>query len=104
MDEQKNVTQIGEAKWTYTKDDFLTGKKPYEELYALKDDPFLHRQTMEAMSDYAKTVGYKGLKKTYEAYCRSLKGESIRWGNVTDFTGQKMGDNGRVAGRSSSSK
>jgi hypothetical protein len=45
---------------------------------------------MEAMSDYAKTVGYKGLKKTYEAYCRSLKGESIRWGNVTDFTGQKM--------------
>lgn len=90
MDEQKNVTPIGEAKWTYTKDDFLTGKKPYEELYALKDDPFLHRQTMEAMSDYAKTVGYKGLKKTYEAYCRSLKGESIRWGNVTDFTGQKM--------------
>lgn len=90
MDEKKNVTPIGEAKWTYTKDDFLTGKKPYEELYALKDDPFLHRQTMEAMSDYAKTVGYKGLKKTYEAYCRSLKGESIRWGNVTDFTGQKM--------------
>lgn len=90
MDEQKNVTPIGEAKWTYTKDDFLTGKKPYEELYSLKDDPFLHRQTMEAMSDYAKTVGYKGLKKTYEAYCRSLKGESIRWGNVTDFTGQKM--------------
>lgn len=91
MDEKTtNVTPIGEAKWTYTKEDFQMGTAPYEELYALRDDPFQHRQTMEAMADYAKSVGYKGLKTTYDAYTKSLKGESIRWGNVTDFTGQKL--------------
>ena len=90
MDEQKNVTPIGEARWNYTRDDFLTGKKPYEELYALKNDPFLHNQTVNAMADYAESVGFKGLKKTYNAYTQSMKGENVRFGNVTEFSGQAM--------------
>ena len=90
MEEQKNVTPIGEARWNYTRDDFLTGKKPYEELYALKNDPFLHNQTVNAMADYAESVGFKGLKKTYNAYTQSMKGENVRFGNVTEFSGQAM--------------
>ena len=91
MDEKKTTVEpIGKARWTYTKEDFLTGKKPYEELYALKDDPFLHNQTINAMADYAASVGFKGLKASYKAYSKSMKGESIRFGNVTEFTGQKM--------------
>lgn len=91
MDEKKTVVEpIGKAKWTYTKDDFLTGTKPYEELYALKDDPFLHNQTINAMADYATSIGFKGFKAAYKAYSKSMKGESIRFGNVTEFTGQEM--------------
>lgn len=90
MDEQKTTVPIGKARWDYTKDDFLTGKKPYEELYALKDDPFLHNQTINAMADYATSIGFKGLKAAYKAYSKSMKGESIRFGNVTEFTGQEM--------------
>lgn len=91
MEEQKTTVEpIGKARWDYTKDDFLTGKKPYEELYELKDDPFLHNQTINAMADYATSVGFKGLKAAYKAYSQSMKGESIRFGNVTEFTGQEM--------------
>ena len=50
----------------------------------------MHNQTINAMADYAASVGFKGLKASYKAYSKSMKGESIRFGNVTEFTGQKM--------------
>lgn len=42
------------------------------------------------MADYAESVGFKGLKKTYNAYIQSMKGENVRFGNVTEFSGQAM--------------
>lgn len=85
-----NVTPIGEGRWTYSKEDFLSGTAPYEELYALREDPFLHRQTVEAMADYAGSLGFRSMKKTYEMYVKAQKGEGVSYGNVTDFKGQKL--------------
>ena len=87
-----NIVSISDARWTYTKEDFLMGTAPYEELYALREDPFTHRQTVEAMADYANSIGFRAFKKTYNEYVRSQNGVAVNFGfsNVTDFTGQSM--------------
>jgi len=86
------VIPIGEARWSYSKEDFLMGTAPYEELYALREDPFTHLQTVEAMADYANKIGFRSLKKTYNEYVRAQNGVSVDFGfgNVTSFTGQAM--------------
>ena len=68
------------------------GTAPYEELYALREDPFTHLQTVEAMADYANKIGFRSLKKTYNEYVRAQNGVSVDFGfgNVTSFTGQSM--------------
>lgn len=87
-----NVTPIGEARWTYTKEDFQSDTKPYYELYELRHDPFLQQKTMNAMADYAKSVGFSKteFRQTFDAFAKSMRGERITFGNVTEFTGQAM--------------
>lgn len=90
--EETNVTPIGEGKWTYTKEDFLSTSKPYDELYSLKDNPFVHKQTESNMADYAKSVGVTNFKALYREYQNELRGISVGFGfsNTTDFKGQEM--------------
>lgn len=82
----------------YTKDDFLKGTKPFEDVYAHKADPFVHDRALEQMTIWAKSVGVNGFKKLYKAYIDSLriKNKEIMVPNVTQFDGQEMElDSGR---------
>lgn len=79
------------GEWTYEKEDFLT-TKPYEELYALHAEPFIHASQMEAMALYALSKGFKGFKSMYKNYTQSLKAQhdTIYIDNVTNFTNQPL--------------
>ena len=82
----------------YTKDDFLKGTKPFEDVYAHQADPFVHDRALEQMTIWAKSVGVNGFKKLYKAYIDSLriKNKEIMVPNVTQFDGQEMElDSGR---------
>lgn len=78
-------------KWTYEKDDFLT-TAPYEELYKLRKQPFVHAAQMEELALYAAHKGFKGFKTMYKRYTESLKAQSdtIYIDNVTSFTNQPL--------------
>lgn len=80
------------GEWTYEKEDFLT-TAPYEELYKLRAQPFIHAARMEELAAYAlKEKGFKGFKTMYKRYVESLKAQSgaIYIDNVTSFTGQPL--------------
>lgn len=80
------------GEWTYEKEDFLT-TTPYEELYKLRAQPFIHAAKMEELAVYAlKEKGFKGFKTMYKRYVESLKAQSgaIYIDNVTSFTGQPL--------------
>lgn len=82
----------------YTKDDFLKGTKPFEDVYSHKNDPFVHNRALEQMTIWAKAVNVNGFKKLYKAYTDSLriKNKEIMVPNVTQFDGQEMElDSGR---------
>ena len=78
-------------EWNYEKEDFLT-TGPYEELYACREQPFVHAAKMEALAAYAAGKGFKGFKSMYKNYVRSLKVQSdtVYVDNVTAFSGQPM--------------
>lgn len=86
-----DITEV--PKWdpsNITADDYKTSR-PYEHLFALRNDPFLHQVKLEEMSEQAKTVGVKNFKKLYAEFSRTVKkaGDSrINIGNVTEFTNQ----------------
>ena len=82
----------------YTKDEFLKGTKPFEDVYDHKADPIVHDRALEQMTIWAKSVGVNGFKKLYKAYIDSLriKNKEIMVPNVTQFDGQEMElDSGR---------
>lgn len=61
------------AKWNYTAEDFLESTTPYEELEKCNGDPFLQRRMIEAMSKYAASIGFRGLKLMYKRYQQSIR-------------------------------
>lgn len=65
---------------------------PYEDLYKLHGQPFVHATQMEALAAYAASKGFKGFKTMYRNYVQSLKAQSntIYIDNVTCFTGQPL--------------
>lgn len=77
---------------TYTKEDFLNSTKPYEDLYALKNDKFTHTRMLAVYAEYAKSVKFTGFLRTYKAYAesqsQSTNNEIV--GNVTAFEGQQF--------------
>lgn len=79
------------VSWTYEKEDFMT-PTPYEDLYKLHGQPFVHATQMEALAAYAASKGFKGFKTMYRNYVQSLKAQSntIYIDNVTCFTGQPL--------------
>ncbi|MBR2132251.1 MAG: DUF927 domain-containing protein [Oscillospiraceae bacterium] len=79
------------SEWNYEKEDFLT-TRPYEELYALHAQPFIHASKMEALALYAMSKGFKGFKTMYKNYTQSLKTQydTIYIDNVTNFTNQPL--------------
>ncbi|MFV0518417.1 MAG: DUF927 domain-containing protein [Aminipila sp.] len=66
----------------YTKDDFLSGTTPFEEVYKKIDNPFELDREIEKMSAMAKQVGIKNFKTLFKAYCSWQK--QISKGDYTD--------------------
>lgn len=65
---------------------------PYEDLYKLHGQPFVHATQMEALAAYAASKGFKGFKTMYRNYVQSLKAQNntVYIDNVTCFTGQPL--------------
>lgn len=77
--------------FNYEKDDFLT-TAPYEELYKLSKQPFVHASALEQLVQYANSKGFKGVKTMYRRYVESLtvQAGTIYIDNATMFTGQPL--------------
>lgn len=74
----------------YTRDDYLTTTKPFEYLYAHKDNKFELKQLLGIMSAQAQTVGIRNLAALFRAYMETVSGTSTPGFNRTDFTGQEL--------------
>lgn len=57
---------------TYTKEQFLSTKEPYEFLRKMRNDPLRHEQALAAIKDNAHAVGVKNFNSLYAAYITSL--------------------------------
>ncbi len=77
----------------YTLEDFLYTEKPYKEVYAYKNDPFMHGLKQEQMSKVAAQVGFKSFKGQYKNYVKMeemQRGCSVVINNPTTFSGPYM--------------
>ena len=74
----------------YTRDDYLTTTKPFEYLYAHKENKFELKQLLGRMSAQAQTVGIRNLAALFKAYMETVNGTVTPGYNKTDFTGQEM--------------
>lgn len=74
----------------YTMDDYLKTTAPYEELYALRGDPFLHEQNLAQMMQEAEAIGFKGFNRLYRQYIKSKERprDVVGYTNSTEFSGQ----------------
>ncbi|MDD4096613.1 MAG: DUF927 domain-containing protein [Oscillospiraceae bacterium] len=88
MPEIQEVPKWDPAKVTV--DDYKTSR-PYEYLFALRHDPFLHQVRLEEMAEQARQVGVRNFKKLYSEFSRTAKksGDTrVNIGNVTEFNNQ----------------
>lgn len=93
MTDEETKSVEAELVTEYTQNDFLATEKPYEEIYAYKDDPFMHNLKIEQMSRQASAVGvkaFKGLYKNYVKMREMQRGCGIIINNPTAFTGPYM--------------
>ena len=76
----------------YTKDDFLKGTAPYEEVYALRGNPFEFQRAISRMSDVAKLVKVQNFKKLFGEYCKAMKmlGQDDFIENASNFEDQEI--------------
>ena len=74
----------------YTRDDYLTTTKPFEYLYAHKENKFEMKQLLGRMSAQAQTVGIRNLAALFKAYMETVSGTVTPGYNKTDFTGQEL--------------
>lgn len=73
---------------TWTAEDYTETNKPYEWLYALKDDPFKQQQMIERVKSQAASVKIRGFMNLWTMYLKSMSGDAHPEGsNVTDFDG-----------------
>lgn len=73
---------------TWTAEDYTETNKPYEWLYALKDDPFKQQQMIERVKAQAASVKIRGFMNLWTMYLKSMSGDAHPEGsNVTDFDG-----------------
>lgn len=89
MDNQE--LKISAPQPEYTQDDFLNGTAPFENVYALHNNPFQEKRAIALMSVVAKSVGVSGFKALYQDYVRSLKTLScVDAENVSQFADQPI--------------
>lgn len=74
----------------YTRDDYLTTTKPFEYLYAHRENKFELKQLLGLMSAQAQTVGIRNLAALFKAYVETVSGTVAPGFNRTDFTGQSL--------------
>lgn len=74
----------------YTRDDYLTTTKPFEYLYAHKENKFELKQLLGLMSAQAQTVGIRNLAALFKAYMETVSGSVVPGFNRTDFSGQEL--------------
>lgn len=74
----------------YTRDDYLTTTKPFEYLYAHKDNKFELKQLLGVMSAQAQSVGIRNLAALFKAYMETVSGTTTPGFNRTDFAGQEL--------------
>lgn len=74
----------------YTRDDYLTTTKPFEYLYAHKENKFEMKQLLGLMSAQAQTVGVRNLAALFKAYVETVSGTVTPGYNRTDFNGQEL--------------
>lgn len=74
----------------YTRDDYLTTTRPFEYLYAHKENKFEMKQLLGLMSAQAQTVGVRNLAALFKAYVETVSGTVTPGYNRTDFTGQDL--------------
>lgn len=74
----------------YTRDDYLTTTKPFEYLYAHRENKFELKQLLGLMSAQAQSVGIRNLAALFKAYVETVSGTVAPGFNRTDFTGQSL--------------
>ncbi|MGE4213166.1 MAG: DUF927 domain-containing protein [Anaerotignaceae bacterium] len=77
----------------YTKEDFLSTDKPYEDLYKFIEDKFTLNRMLVLYSDYAQRVcKITNFRTLFKAYCASQKKTTNNEivGNITAFEGQEL--------------
>lgn len=76
----------------YTAEDFLVGTEPYEEVYALHNNPLAEQQAIERLAKNAKQVKGPNFKTMYKAYVATMKSAlpASENANCTAFTGQPI--------------
>ena len=79
-----------EAIPAYTKDDYLTSTRPFEYLYAHRENKFELKQLLGIMSEQAKGVGIRNLAALFKAYMETVSGTVAPGFNRTDFSGQAL--------------
>lgn len=92
MEPKKEVIQIAEYQYAYTKQDYLETEEPYKELWRI-ESPFLRKQAVTQMDIHAKSLGVKNFMGLWKAYEQSMKGVPAGvegYYNVTEFTGQPI--------------
>lgn len=74
-----------------TEDMLLRSDEPYEYLWSLRNDEFLQRQELTAISNYARDkFGIRDVKTTFEAYTRTRKRAHSRVVGTTEFRDQPL--------------
>lgn len=74
----------------YTKEDFIESSAPYEEVYALRGNPFEYEQAKERMSEVAKACGVPGFKNKMKTYCQQMQMAAGAIDNASDFEDQEL--------------
>ena len=80
------------ARFTYRKEDFNTAE-PYAVVFSYASDRFIHETELNKMADEAKSVGFSGFKKCYQAYIKSMRltnKNNMGKSNPSDFPGQPI--------------
>lgn len=95
-EQTEHTEQAAEAEIVpeYTLDDFVSGERPYEDVYVQRTNPFAHERAKYQMEQRAQKVGFKNFKAFYKQYCESrervAKNDLQYITNPTEFSGQPL--------------
>jgi len=75
----------------YEKDDFLKTTKPFQWIVDTADgNEFIQGQLVEQMAQKAQALKVTKFKSMFKNYLKSIKGQSIVYGNVMEFSGTAL--------------